>query len=296
MVSGSNAVLHGPHAGPSVFDIELRLQEVLTRAPAWPPCRERVEATLDALTDVSRMPSAISDLVATLIRELKMAIMAPRKGQEPGTLAPHQPGRPAQSPPTSPTSAYNLPSAVTYFELCDSLQEDLETAGKETREQQRYADSLKEVNAERNEELTAADGRLDECKAQLAEKASFIEGFKLQLHAAQKQVEALLEEREDSLARLNQAHEAYTQLQEDSTQTFKEHRKLSNAQAAASLSELKHAQCLLLRAHHAHLGEQSIGLLEQPLEEQVGQAMQWAQQLPMVSTEILLAASVVEDS
>lgn len=41
----------------SVLDIELRLREVLNQTAAWPPSRRRTQASLDALRDLSLLPS-----------------------------------------------------------------------------------------------------------------------------------------------------------------------------------------------------------------------------------------------
>ena len=64
----------------SLLDIELRLKEVLSTTPAWPPSRRRVLAALDALREMSRVPSKFSSVLPMLSAEFSTAVTSRHEG------------------------------------------------------------------------------------------------------------------------------------------------------------------------------------------------------------------------
>ena len=81
--------------------IELRLQEVLTRVPAWPPSRIRAQAAINTLIEVARLPSTIAPILKLVAEEASSAILVPQR-----------------------TGVVD--GVATYFELCESLKQDID--------------------------------------------------------------------------------------------------------------------------------------------------------------------------
>ena len=70
----------GPMGNPGqLTGIELRLQEVLTRVPAWPPSRIRAQAAINTLVEVARLPSTVAPILKLIAEEASSAILVPQR-------------------------------------------------------------------------------------------------------------------------------------------------------------------------------------------------------------------------
>lgn len=277
-----------PSDGPtsnasSILEAELRLREVLVTTHAWPPSRRRVLAALDALAEVSRLPSKFSGILPMLEAEFTTAVMARREVVE------------------------GSPPAPCYFQLADQLRYDIQLQRNDLARVQNDLRRAEGEIAVREGKLIDAHGARREVEAALKACSKREAALVDQLATAKADFELLCDEKQGLERKLSLVEEErrvkeeavkesqvclfmeQRQVQEQKTM-FREHRMKSKADAAAAVTTLHAAQRMLLRAHHASLradgnGSETFQLAAKPVEEQIAAAMRWAEGLNGVKAE-----------
>lgn len=296
---------------PTLFEVELRLRELLMTTPAWPPSRKRTLATLDALVDLGRMSSSFSALLPLITSELKAAIVAnPHGGEEPGDFAPHlHPGAAAAE------SSSFVPPVPTFFEVCDALRDEIRLLKVAAEDQSALIAEQKEELAGRDELIQGVQRELAACQQVVKAREGSIEAQAAKLVDAEEEKNLFAEEREEFQQMLDEEKQKLLNLQEsgkgdrvalfveqrkviEQTALFREHRQQTKVAATAAANEVRTLQRLLLRAQHAHLraeglGQESFDLTELSVDEQLKQLLKWAEDLPEVKSEAELAPLTV---
>ena len=229
------------------------------------------------------MPSKFSSVLPMLAAELSTAVTARREGGDTG-----------------------LPAAC-YFELADQLRQDVRQQREELARAQHELKLAREEIAARDgllQEARSVQSGLEEALADAA-KSALVEASKLT--AAKAEYDLLGDEKyalerklavseETQLAQAESVKEAQVSLfieqrkYYEAEALFKELRAKDRAAAASTLSELRTAQKLLLRAHHATLraegkGSATFELSALPAQDQLAAAVRWAEGLNAVKVE-----------
>ena len=124
------------------MEMEVRLREVLVKVPEWPPSRLRAQAAIDALVECAQMLPMYKAVLPLAIEEVEAAIFVPpRKGIVDGV--------------------------ATYFELCESLKQDIDQLMGGAQRARAHIQSHSESLKKRNELVLDAQRRLAECEAML---------------------------------------------------------------------------------------------------------------------------------
>ena len=285
-LSTSKQVL-GPMGNPGqLTGIELRLREVLTMIPAWPPNRLRAQAAINTLAEVARMPSTIAPVLKLIVEEASLAILVPpRTGVVDGV--------------------------ATYFELCESLKQDIDQLMSGAQRARTHIQGHSEVLTRRNELIHDLERQLAERQAVVHARDATIVAHLAEIKDLKKTVDLFDEEREAFQRRLGQSETLRRESEDmvksvkvrlyieqkkvlEQAQLFKEHRTQARAGAVKAANEVKRWQRLLLRAQHAQLrgegrGAECMDLIELSVDKQLELAMRWADGLPEVKTEGSLA-------
>lgn len=265
------------------MEMEVRLREVLVKVPEWPPSRLRAQAAIDALVECAQMLPMYKAVLPLAIEEVEAAIFVPpRKGIVDGV--------------------------ATYFELCESLKQDIDQLMGGAQRARAHIQSHSESLKKRNELVLDAQRRLAECEAMLEERNATISALKKEIEEKYKKSIALFDEEVEAFQRrLGLAEELRRSSEErmnevrvqlfveqkkvlEQAQLFKEHRDQSRVRATVAQNELRDWQRMLLRAQHASLraegrGAQCMELIELPIKEQLERAMRWAEDFPEVKSE-----------
>lgn len=293
-------------SGRRIADIELELIERLhsVESPTAIPSRHRAKAALDALHELSQLPTPLSPILSCLCNELKTATIALRTR---GGRMPHGSLAAQELPRTYAQAATQLPESF-FFELVDgaSFRQGMEVSPPgDLAEQQRVrqeAERAKLLN-----EIDELQGKVDQSQQQVERlKRRETERSNVSGKAAQ-DYQLLVEERDalwDKIVKLENALQAKAEnLKEAQVELFIE-RKRSHEQSllykemrdkkregdTAAAQELAHWQRAVLRAHHAHLEATEAQRVLAEIcrlsrEQQLSRAVYWANGLPAVDIE-----------
>ena len=262
----------------AILQVELRLREVLMTTPAWPPSRKRVQAALDTLDEICRVPSKFSGILPLVASELASAIVSRREGGDAG------------------------PPARMHFELLEVLRDELSQQRDEVERCRVLMNHVEETRTEQERDealelLRTAEGALADCRAREAAATGKLRAAKAEYassgdeKAAMERKLAVAEEarraKEDAAKEIQVALFVEQRKLVEQQALFREHRHKAKVAAAASLGELHMAQRMLLRAHHAslHAEGNAVQLDALPLDQQLARAMRWADGLSPVKAE-----------
>ena len=178
----------------AMIDMELRLREVLMKEPPWPPSRTRVQASIDALHELSRASTSLSAFLPLLATELTNAVQSGNVRAEPAGLPRH--------------------SKPFYFELVEALREDV-------RQHQQDVDAMHVQLTRAHQQQSATEAKLlqvqqqlNTCRQELEARKSLEEQHAAQMGKATRQYELLLEERDVIDDRLAHTEEVVRQKDE----------------------------------------------------------------------------------
>jgi len=278
----------GDHA--SLRDIELRLAERLGVGSVR-PSRDHALAALEALHDVSSLPSLYSVVLSRIASELRVATLIPQ-----GDLSSEAPsptsaaGAPSHIETTSPTVDKCNASADSQLGVRSSPPASqapqlhsrfyFEVAAELEREKEVWAESVQAVemrHARRSQERVELQIKMDELSAKLREKE--LQAEKLRRRESErnalggraaKEYDALCNEKDALEKRLGHLEDALSikgeKVKEAQVELFierkrcheqaalhKELREKKREGEAAAFRELRHWQRALLRAHEARL-------------------------------------------
>ena len=273
----------------AILNAELRLKEVLATTHAWPPSRQRVVAALDALAEVSRLPSKFSSILPMLGAEFSTAVIARRNIGADG------------------------PPAQCYFELAELLRFDIRSKENDLVRMQQELQRVEREVTRREALIVDEQNARREVELALEACAKREAAVKEQLSTAHDEYELLSGEKQALEARLAIAEEKRRAKEEAAKEIqvslfveqrqlvemkamFRDHRVKAKADVATALDAQHAAERMMLRAHHAHLraggfGSETFQLAAKPVKEQIAAAVRWAETLNPVKAEASLQGS-----
>lgn len=293
--------------GSSILEMELRLREVMAAAPAWPPNADRVHASLDSLMKMSRMPSPFKAILPLVAAELRNAVVSRWAG---GSF-----GRDESSGPEASASVGILPPPLCYFEISARLDEQLrkltEQAASERRGLQQAVHGRQALLDQKESDMRELLRERSALQDALQERATAEAALQQQIKGVQKELDRAAEDREALDDRLKDAEEQVKAKEEqvkevqdlltseerkvmEQKEIEREHRSQSRFAAIVAKEQFKRTQACLVRCMHAALraegrGSTLLTLDKLPTDEQVSRAVSWAETLPKVKADDMLA-------
>lgn len=291
----------------SSAEIEVRLNEVLATCSACPPSRQRSQAVLDALRDLSDVQSPFGTLLKTLETELRASTIS--AGEQPPSDQRSFGSRDAVlSASPARTAISSVLGNQFYFEVVQRLEEEvgewkLEVNKVETRNAKRNAQrvELEAALESTQKKLDEALKAIDKAKRREAERDRRAGLGEKELHMVMEERDVLLGKVAKLEETLRMKADAFKDAQvelfiekkraHEATSQYKEERAEKKEAEKKALEDIKRYQVHLLRAHHrvTKLTQETTSQLRDlaalSLGEQVAAAKRWCSELEAVAAE-----------